>query len=46
VVLAHLSEQNNEPELARFSAEEVLRGSGTELHVAGQKNPLTLANHR
>lgn len=45
VVLAHLSEQNNDPDLARFSAEEVLRGSGTELHVARQKDPLALANN-
>lgn len=44
VVLAHLSEQNNDPELARFMAEEVLRGSGTELCVASQKTPLALAD--
>jgi phosphoribosyl 1,2-cyclic phosphodiesterase len=43
VVLAHLSEQNNDPDLARFSAEEILRGLGTELHVARQKEPLELA---
>ena len=45
VVLAHLSEQNNDPELARFSAAEVLRGTGTALHVAGQKDPLALADN-
>jgi len=45
VVLAHLSEQNNEPELARFAAEEVLRGSPTALHVAAQKAPLELADN-
>lgn len=44
VVLAHLSEQNNDPDLARFAAEEVLRGSGTGLHVALQKDPLELAD--
>jgi phosphoribosyl 1,2-cyclic phosphodiesterase len=44
VVLSHLSEQNNDPELARFSSEEVLRGSGTQLHVARQKDPLELAD--
>ena len=45
VVLAHLSEQNNDPELARFAAEEALRGTGTRLHVAQQKDPLELANN-
>ena len=45
VVLAHLSEQNNIPDLARFCAEEVLRGSGTALHVASQKEPLELADN-
>jgi phosphoribosyl 1,2-cyclic phosphodiesterase len=45
VVLAHLSEQNNDPDLARFAAEEVLRGAGTRLHVARQKDPLELANN-
>lgn len=44
VVLAHLSEQNNVPDLARLAAEEVLRNSGTALHVASQKTPLDLAN--
>ena len=45
VVLAHLSEQNNDPDLARFAAEEVLRGSGTQLYVARQKDPLELADN-
>ena len=44
VVLAHLSEQNNDPDLARFAAEEVLRGAETGLHVALQKDPLELAD--
>ena len=44
VVLAHLSEQNNHPDLAHFFAEEVLRGSATKLHVVRQKDPLELAN--
>jgi phosphoribosyl 1,2-cyclic phosphodiesterase len=43
VVLAHLSEQNNEPELARFAAAEVLRDSGISLHVATQREPLDIA---
>jgi len=43
VVLAHLSEQNNDPGLARFAAEEVLRGSSTPLHVASQREPLEVA---
>ncbi|HLP31532.1 MAG TPA: MBL fold metallo-hydrolase [Geothrix sp.] len=42
VVLAHLSESNNHPDLARFAAEEVLRGSPVALHVAHQRNPLAL----
>jgi phosphoribosyl 1,2-cyclic phosphodiesterase len=42
VVLAHLSEQNNDPDLARFEAEGVLRGTGTALHVARQAGGLTL----
>ncbi len=45
VVLAHLSEQNNDPELARFAAAEVLRNSGTGLQVAGQRDPLALADN-
>jgi phosphoribosyl 1,2-cyclic phosphodiesterase len=43
VVLAHLSESNNHPELARFAAEEVLRGSSVALHVAHQREPLCLS---
>ncbi len=41
VVLAHLSEQNNDPALARLAAEEVLRGrTGVELRIASQREPL------
>ncbi|HJW08996.1 MAG TPA: MBL fold metallo-hydrolase [Holophagaceae bacterium] len=43
VVLAHLSESNNLPELARLAAEEVLRGRETALHLAHQRRPLGLA---
>lgn len=43
VVLAHLSEQNNDPDLARFAAEEVLRDSGISLQVASQREPLEVA---
>lgn len=43
VVLAHLSEQNNDPALARFAAEEALRGSGTLLRIATQREPLQVA---
>ncbi|WP_243287409.1 MBL fold metallo-hydrolase [Geothrix terrae] len=42
VVLAHLSESNNDPGLARFAAEEVLRGTDVALHLAHQRDPLTL----
>ena len=42
VVLAHLSEQNNDPDLARFAADEVLRGTGTSLSVASQRDPLEI----
>ena len=42
VVLAHLSESNNDPGLARFAAEEVLRGTEVALHLAHQRDPLTL----
>jgi len=42
VVLAHLSESNNHPDLARFAAEEVLRGTSTALHLAHQRDPLAL----
>jgi len=44
VVLAHLSEQNNDPELARFTAEGFLRGTATALHVASQTAPLLVAD--
>ncbi len=43
LVLAHLSESNNHPDLARFAAEEVLRGSTVTLHLAHQRHPITLA---
>jgi phosphoribosyl 1,2-cyclic phosphodiesterase len=39
LVLAHLSEQNNDPALARAAIEPVISGSGTRLHVAGQHAP-------
>ena len=43
LVLAHLSESNNHPDLARFAAEEVLRGSSAALHLAHQREPLALS---
>ncbi|HJV90547.1 MAG TPA: MBL fold metallo-hydrolase [Holophagaceae bacterium] len=43
VVLAHLSESNNLPELARLAAETVLRGRDIALHLAHQRDPLRLA---
>ena len=36
VVLAHLSDENNRPELARASAHKVLKDSGAELHVTSR----------
>lgn len=42
VVLAHLSESNNHPDLARFAAEEVLRDRAVALHLAHQREPLAL----
>lgn len=42
VVLAHLSEQNNHPDLARLAAEEVLRGAAVALHLATQAQPLAV----
>ncbi len=42
VVLAHLSEANNDPELARFAALEALRGHGARLAVASQREPLAV----
>ncbi|MDP2876434.1 MAG: MBL fold metallo-hydrolase [Holophaga sp.] len=43
VVLAHLSEQNNDPALAHFATQEALRGSGIPIHVATQRLPLEVA---
>ncbi len=43
VVLAHLSESNNHPDLARFAAEEILRDTPVTLHIAHQRNPLALS---
>jgi hypothetical protein len=46
VVLAHLSEQNNNPDVARISADEALGRRSAEfafrgtLHVASQRVPL------
>ena len=40
VVMAHLSEQNNDPELVRVVATEVLRGWRASLHLAHQRDPL------
>jgi phosphoribosyl 1,2-cyclic phosphodiesterase len=42
VVLAHLSEQNNDPALARLAAETALAGATTALHLASQQDPLFL----
>jgi hypothetical protein len=43
LVLAHLSETNNHPEIARLTAEQALaertRGECTALHVASQSTP-------
>ncbi|MFZ0964659.1 MAG: MBL fold metallo-hydrolase [Terriglobia bacterium] len=43
LVLAHLSETNNHPEIARLTAEQALeqrtRGERTALHVASQSSP-------
>jgi phosphoribosyl 1,2-cyclic phosphodiesterase len=43
VVLAHLSEQNNDPALARLAAETVLGGTLAELRLACQHEPLLVA---
>jgi phosphoribosyl 1,2-cyclic phosphodiesterase len=43
VVLAHLSEQNNDPALARLAAEATLEGSATLLYLASQNQPLQVA---
>jgi phosphoribosyl 1,2-cyclic phosphodiesterase len=43
VVLAHLSQQNNDPALARLAAEEALRARpDVGLHLASQREPLAL----
>ncbi|MCL1908437.1 MAG: MBL fold metallo-hydrolase [Holophagaceae bacterium] len=44
IVLAHLSEQNNEPVLARLASQSALsqNGSDASLHVATQKTPLEI----
>jgi len=46
LVLAHLSETNNHPEIARLSAEQALaqrtRGERAELHLASQTAPTTV----
>ena len=43
VVLAHLSEQNNDPALARLAAQEALgSGPGPSLALARQREPLAL----
>ena len=42
VVLMHLSETNNTPQLARASAEAALGHNGTRLFVAQQRTPTTL----
>ena len=43
VVLAHLSEHNNDPALAHLAAAEVLRNTTTRLHLARQQEPLLIA---
>jgi phosphoribosyl 1,2-cyclic phosphodiesterase len=40
VILAHLSEQNNDPELARGLAAAVLAGSAAALDLARQDQPV------
>jgi phosphoribosyl 1,2-cyclic phosphodiesterase len=43
VVLAHLSEQNNDPALARLAAEDVLGSrTGIDLRLATQREPISL----
>lgn len=44
VVLAHLSEQNNDPALARLAAQAILEGSPATLLVASQGEPLPVAD--
>jgi phosphoribosyl 1,2-cyclic phosphodiesterase len=43
VILAHLSEHNNDPDFARAAAAVVLGGSATVLHLARQLEPLLVA---
>lgn len=40
LVLAHLSESNNMPELALFAARKVLDGSGVDIRIASQRHVL------
>jgi len=42
LVLMHLSETNNSPQLARCSAEAVLGHGPTRLHIAKQRHPMEL----
>ncbi|MFQ5912640.1 MAG: MBL fold metallo-hydrolase [Nitrospinota bacterium] len=42
VILAHLSEVNNKPELARRAADESLGGHSTKFEVAGRMSPKVL----
>jgi phosphoribosyl 1,2-cyclic phosphodiesterase len=44
VVLMHLSETNNTPQLARCSAEAALGHSGTQLFIAQQRTPTTVGS--
>ncbi len=41
VVLMHLSEKNNDPNIALKSARRALRGRGIRIHVARQREPLS-----
>jgi phosphoribosyl 1,2-cyclic phosphodiesterase len=40
IVLAHLSEHNNTPELARLASEGIANGAGAQLYIANQDKPL------
>lgn len=44
VVLMHLSETNNSPQLARSSAEAALGHRGTRVHIATQRRTMQLGN--
>ncbi|MBS1767321.1 MAG: MBL fold metallo-hydrolase [Acidobacteria bacterium] len=46
LVLAHLSEQNNHPDLARLAALEALSRAATALHLATQDDPLAVPLER